>query len=198
MLGSIAAGAASPPEQPGSSPPPRHPAAGAAPRVESRKPAGGPYNILFILTDQGDFSPGELPSDYRLPAHERLARGGSSSKPSDQLLRVHAVAIRSLHRPAHPAHQDVRQHEFPMDQQYVHRDSDDRAHASGGGYYTAYKGQVASHEGVRDRQLAGQARDNLHRRDGGLPDSATTSASATSSRTLAADTCTTTSSRRWA
>jgi arylsulfatase len=38
---------------------------------------GGPYNILFILTDQErQFRPGELPKDYRLPAHERLAQKG--------------------------------------------------------------------------------------------------------------------------
>ena len=39
--------------------------------------AGGPYNILFILTDQERyFRPGDLPPDYRLPAHERLAQRG--------------------------------------------------------------------------------------------------------------------------
>lgn len=37
----------------------------------------GPYNILFILTDQERFfRPGELPEDYHLPAHERLAKHG--------------------------------------------------------------------------------------------------------------------------
>jgi arylsulfatase len=42
------------------------------------KATGGPYNILFILTDQERyFRPGELPSDYRLPAHERLASKGT-------------------------------------------------------------------------------------------------------------------------
>jgi arylsulfatase len=41
------------------------------------KAPGGPYNILFILTDQERFfRPGELPSGYRLPAHERLAKKG--------------------------------------------------------------------------------------------------------------------------
>ena len=40
-------------------------------------PGKGPYNILFILTDQERyFRPGELPGDYRLPGHERLARRG--------------------------------------------------------------------------------------------------------------------------
>jgi arylsulfatase len=39
--------------------------------------SGGPYNILFILTDQERFfRPGELPRDYRRPAHERLAKKG--------------------------------------------------------------------------------------------------------------------------
>lgn len=38
---------------------------------------GGPYNIVFILTDQErHFRPDELPKDYRLPAHERLAKNG--------------------------------------------------------------------------------------------------------------------------
>jgi arylsulfatase len=45
---------------------------------EAAKPAGGPYNILFILTDQERyFRPGELPKDYRIPAHERLMKKGT-------------------------------------------------------------------------------------------------------------------------
>lgn len=37
----------------------------------------GPYNIVFILTDQERyFQPNELPAGYRLPAHERLAKNG--------------------------------------------------------------------------------------------------------------------------
>jgi arylsulfatase len=44
---------------------------------EPRKAGEGPYNILFILTDQERlFRPGELPGDYGLPAHERLAKQG--------------------------------------------------------------------------------------------------------------------------
>ena len=40
--------------------------------------SGGPYNILFILTDQERyFRPGELPAGYALPAHERLAKRGT-------------------------------------------------------------------------------------------------------------------------
>jgi arylsulfatase len=42
------------------------------------KAASGAYNILFLLTDQERyFRPGELPRDYRLPAHERLAKRGT-------------------------------------------------------------------------------------------------------------------------
>jgi len=42
-----------------------------------RKAKGGPYNILFILTDQErHFRPHELPRGYRLTAHERLAKRG--------------------------------------------------------------------------------------------------------------------------
>jgi arylsulfatase len=39
----------------------------------------GPFNILFLLTDQERFfRPGELPADYRLPAHERLMKQGTT------------------------------------------------------------------------------------------------------------------------
>jgi arylsulfatase len=52
------------------------PAASATPAASGG--AGSHYNILFILTDQERFfRPGELPGDYRLPAHERLARTGT-------------------------------------------------------------------------------------------------------------------------
>ena len=51
-------------------------AAASAPGAATAK-APVPYNILFILTDQErHFRPGELPRDYRLPAHERLAKKG--------------------------------------------------------------------------------------------------------------------------
>jgi arylsulfatase A-like enzyme len=50
------------------------------PRVSmSNLPAGGPYNILFILTDQERFfRPGELPVGFSLPAHERLTKQGTT------------------------------------------------------------------------------------------------------------------------
>ncbi|HXJ82640.1 MAG TPA: twin-arginine translocation pathway signal protein, partial [Candidatus Methylomirabilis sp.] len=53
-------------------------AAGGPSRAVPVTTAGGPYNILFILTDQERyFRPGELPKGYRLPAHERLAKKGT-------------------------------------------------------------------------------------------------------------------------
>jgi arylsulfatase len=51
--------------------------AAAADRPSRAPKAAGPYNIVFILTDQERyFRSGELPRDYRLPAHERLASRG--------------------------------------------------------------------------------------------------------------------------
>src|SRR5262245_2669196 len=53
-------------------------AADSGPRAASGGTgAGGPYNILFILTDQERyFRPGELPAGFPLPAHERLRKSG--------------------------------------------------------------------------------------------------------------------------
>ena len=55
-----------------------------APSDSARSASGGvrgtgPYNILFILTDQErHFRPGELPAGYSLPAHERLKAQGTT------------------------------------------------------------------------------------------------------------------------
>jgi arylsulfatase len=48
--------------------------------AQAQKPTyEGPYNLLFILTDQERFfRPGELPEGYSLPAHERLAKRGTT------------------------------------------------------------------------------------------------------------------------
>jgi hypothetical protein len=60
-------------------------AAAAAPATGSATAArspGGPYNMVFILTDpERYFRPGELPKDYVLPAHERIARAADTSRP---------------------------------------------------------------------------------------------------------------------
>ena len=51
----------------------------AAPAGAAKTRASGPYNILFILTDQERFfRPGELPVGYSLPAHERLRKQGTT------------------------------------------------------------------------------------------------------------------------
>jgi arylsulfatase len=53
--------------------------ASAAQSASGRARGRGPYNILFILTDQERFfRPGELPAGYRLPAHERLRKQGTT------------------------------------------------------------------------------------------------------------------------
>jgi arylsulfatase A-like enzyme len=45
--------------------------------VPQQQRVGRAYNVLFILTDQERcFRSGELPRDYVLPAHERLATAG--------------------------------------------------------------------------------------------------------------------------
>ncbi len=54
-------------------------AAHGAPPLRAGMNAPGPFNILFILTDQERFfRPGELPVGYRLPAHERLMKQGTT------------------------------------------------------------------------------------------------------------------------
>jgi arylsulfatase len=53
-------------------------AAGSAPATAAG-PGGRRWNILFILTDQERrFRPGEFPRGFSLPAHERLAREGTT------------------------------------------------------------------------------------------------------------------------
>src|SRR5215475_4459770 len=51
----------------------------SAPPIGSGACANGPYNVLFIFTDQERyFRPGELPVGYSLPAHERLMKRGTT------------------------------------------------------------------------------------------------------------------------
>ena len=51
----------------------------ASPTAQNGLQHAGPYNILFILTDQERFfRPGELPIGYSLPAHERLIKKGTT------------------------------------------------------------------------------------------------------------------------
>jgi len=52
---------------------------GAGPSTAGGAGNAGPFNILFILTDQERFfRPGELPIGFRLPAHERLMKQGTT------------------------------------------------------------------------------------------------------------------------
>jgi len=51
----------------------------AGPTASTSAAGAGPFNILFILTDQERFfRPGELPAGFRLPAHERLMARGTT------------------------------------------------------------------------------------------------------------------------
>jgi arylsulfatase A-like enzyme len=51
----------------------------AGPSANATAAGAGPYNILFILTDQERFfRPGELPAGFRLPAHERIVARGTT------------------------------------------------------------------------------------------------------------------------
>ena len=56
----------------------------AQPRASAASPSAagtkaGPYNVLFILTDQERyFRPGEIPVGYALPAHERFMKNGTT------------------------------------------------------------------------------------------------------------------------
>jgi len=53
-------------------------AAGESTKAQAGATPTGPYNILFILTDQERlFQPGELPIGLSLPAHERLIKQGT-------------------------------------------------------------------------------------------------------------------------
>ncbi|MDM0020891.1 sulfatase-like hydrolase/transferase [Variovorax saccharolyticus] len=73
--GTLAAGLGSAATAREAAPSSTSPSAAPAKRGAQR---GGPCNILFILSDQERFMrPGELPSGYRLPGHERLARSGT-------------------------------------------------------------------------------------------------------------------------
>jgi len=106
---------------------------GAAPR-------DGPYNILFILTDQERFFLRATAPGLSLPRTSAAAPGTTFVKPPHQLLVCTPRARCSI--PAGTsADGDVRQHEFPVDLEHV-----DRIRTVGGmlreaGYYAAYKGK---------------------------------------------------------
>jgi arylsulfatase len=120
------------------------PASGATPRVDASKPVGGgPYNILFILTDQERFfRPGELPGDYRLPAHERLAKKGTVFE-NHQINSCVCTSSRSvLYTGRHIQHTKMFDNtNFPWISS-MSTDIPTIGHMlRAAGYYTAYKGK---------------------------------------------------------
>jgi arylsulfatase A-like enzyme len=118
-------------------------AAADSPRAETAQASGRPYNILFILTDQERyFRSGELPSDYRLPAHERLAKRGTVFE-NHQINSCVCTPSRSvLYTGRHIQHTKMFDNtNFP----WISSMSTD-LHTIGdmlrdAGYYTAYKGK---------------------------------------------------------
>ena len=84
------------------SPPPRLRLRTPRRAATCRRPPAAPYNILFIPTDQERlFRPGELPKDYRLPAHERLAKKGVD------LVNPHDIMVFDTDRPGEKDHGDL-------------------------------------------------------------------------------------------
>jgi Arylsulfatase A and related enzymes len=132
--------------------------------------ASGPYNIVFILTDQErHFRPDELPKDYRLPAHERLAKSGvvfeNHRINSCVCTSSRSVIYTGLHI------QQTRMFDntnFPWMQSMSTDIKTIGHHLREAGYYTAYKGKWHLTRGIRDRQHARGADQDLHQGDGSL------------------------------
>ena len=105
--------------------------------------ATGPYNILFLLTDQERFfRPGEWPADYRLPAHEKLAAMGTVFE-NHQINSCVCTPSRSvLYAGQHIQHTRMFDNtNFPWIQS-LSTDIPTIGHLFRGlGYYTAYKGK---------------------------------------------------------
>jgi arylsulfatase len=117
--------------------------ASAGSGVEATRSAGGPYNILFILTDQErHFRPGELPEDYRLPAHERLAKQGIAFE-NHQINSCVCTSSRSvLYTGQHIQHTKMFDNtNFPWINSMSYDIPTGGHMLREAGYYTAYKGK---------------------------------------------------------
>jgi len=84
-------------------------AAATSSRAKRTETGDGPYNILFILTDSGALLSSGRATEGLPAAGTRASReeGHRVPEPPDQFVRVHAVAFRTLHRPAYSAHTHV-------------------------------------------------------------------------------------------
>ena len=118
-------------------------AASAAQTGAAPESPGGPYNILFILTDQERyFRPGELPDDYALPAHQRLAKQGIVFE-NHQINSAVCTSSRSvLYTGQHIQHTRMFDNtNFPWIRS-MSTDIPTLGHMlRAAGYYTAYKGK---------------------------------------------------------
>ena len=122
--------------------------------------AAGPYNILFILTDQERFfRPGELPVGYSLPAHERLKKQGTTFV-NHRINSCVCTPSRSVLYTGQHIQQtrDVRQHQLPLDQEPVARRPNPGRPAARRRLLHRLQGQVAPDQGVRDGQHARRRR----------------------------------------
>jgi arylsulfatase A-like enzyme len=111
--------------------------------MTAASPPPGHYNVLFILTDQERyFRAGELPPDYSLPAHERLARRGVSFE-NHQINSAVCTSSRSvLYTGQHIQHTRMFDNtNFPWISS-MSTDIPTIGHMlRQAGYYTAYKGK---------------------------------------------------------
>ncbi len=103
----------------------------------------GPYNILFILTDQERFfDPSEYPSGYRLPGHERLQKRGVTFT-NHQVNSMVCTSSRSvIYTGRHIQHTKLFDNmDFPWMEDLSHDIPTLGNMLAEAGYYAAYKGK---------------------------------------------------------
>ena len=103
----------------------------------------GPYNILFILTDQERyFDPATLPGDYSLPGRERLRREGVSFTNHQITTSVCSSSRSSIYTGQHIQHTKVFDNlGFPWAQELSPEIPTVGKYLQGAGYHAAYLGK---------------------------------------------------------
>ncbi len=109
--------------------------------VSSKPPAGGPYNILFILVDQESYFK-RFPHDLQLPGHERLKRTGVSFENHYICSSVCTPSRSTIFTGPHIPHSGMFDNtNFPWQKDLSH-DIPTLGHMMRrAGYYTVYKGK---------------------------------------------------------
>ncbi len=128
-------------------------AAAAAPAGGASTPAAasahrGPWNVLFILTDQERFfRPGELPPGFSLPARERLARQGTTFANHSINSCVCTPSRSVIYTGRHIQHTGMFDNSnFPWTQSMSYDLPTVGDLLREAGYYTAYKGKWHLHK----------------------------------------------------